>query len=237
MKLFNLDSPLIQFLSKMADLMWVNILTLILCLPIVTAGAALTAMHYVCLKIVRDEECYITKSFFHSFKENFLQSTGLWLIMLFIAGVLGTDLYLMYLQAIQVPAVIRIVIIAITVFAVLIGLMVFPIQAKFTNPIRGTLKNALIVTMLQFPKVLLMLVLYLLPFVLAYFFLQIFPVVVLLGLSLPAFVSAMLYNKIFKKMEDRYYEAHPEANDPGAEDEHIFSDTPLIPEDRTGAEK
>lgn len=47
MKIFDLDSPLMNVLNKMADLMWLNILTLICCIPVITAGAALTSMHYV----------------------------------------------------------------------------------------------------------------------------------------------------------------------------------------------
>ena len=60
MTIFDLDSPLMNVLNKMADLMWLNILTLICCIPVITAGAALTSMHYVALKIVRNEESYIT---------------------------------------------------------------------------------------------------------------------------------------------------------------------------------
>ena len=74
MKIFDLDSPLMNVLNKMADLMWLNILTLICCIPVITAGAALTSMHYVALKIVRNEESYITRSFFKSFKTNFRQA-------------------------------------------------------------------------------------------------------------------------------------------------------------------
>ncbi len=40
MKLFDLESPLMQVLNKVADLMWLNVLTLICCIPIVTAGAS-----------------------------------------------------------------------------------------------------------------------------------------------------------------------------------------------------
>ena len=64
MKLFNLDSPLMQALNKVADLMWLSILTLFFCIPIITVGPALTALHYMALKIARDEECYITKDYF-----------------------------------------------------------------------------------------------------------------------------------------------------------------------------
>ena len=49
MKLFNLDSPVMVFLSKVANLMILNVLTIICCIPIFTAGAAITALYYVCL--------------------------------------------------------------------------------------------------------------------------------------------------------------------------------------------
>ena len=45
--LFNLDSPIMRFLGRMADLLWLNILTLFLCILIIPAGAALTALNYM----------------------------------------------------------------------------------------------------------------------------------------------------------------------------------------------
>ena len=92
MKFLNLDSPLMRALSKMADLMWLNILTILCCIPIVTAGASFTAMHFVLLKIVRDEEGYITKDFFRSFKENFGQATVIWILSVLVGGLIIWDL-------------------------------------------------------------------------------------------------------------------------------------------------
>ena len=60
-----------QILNKVADLMILNILTVFCCIPIITAGASMTAMHYVALKMARNEECYIARDFFKSFKLNF----------------------------------------------------------------------------------------------------------------------------------------------------------------------
>ena len=105
MKIFDLDSPLMNVLNKMADLMWLNILTLICCIPIITAGAAFTSMHYVALKIVRNEESYITRSFFKSFKTNFRQATLIWLMILLIAAVLGGDYYIITKSGIQFSSV------------------------------------------------------------------------------------------------------------------------------------
>ena len=74
MKFLEIDSPFMRVLGRIADLMIINFLTILLCIPVVTAGAAFTAMHYVMLKLVRDEEGYIVKQYFKSFKENFVQS-------------------------------------------------------------------------------------------------------------------------------------------------------------------
>ena len=54
-KLFDLDSPLFSGLNKLADLIYLNILTMICCIPIITIGASMTALNYVALKIVRNE--------------------------------------------------------------------------------------------------------------------------------------------------------------------------------------
>ena len=74
-RFFNMDSPVMNFLGRVADLVWLNILYIICCLPIFTIGAATSALYYVTMKMVADEEGYITKSFFKSFKDNFKQAT------------------------------------------------------------------------------------------------------------------------------------------------------------------
>lgn len=95
MNIFNLDSPVMQALGKVADLMWLNILTMICCIPIITIGPSLTAMHYMALKIVRNEECYITRGFFKSFKENFFQGMIIGVLTLFITLLLVGDFVLL----------------------------------------------------------------------------------------------------------------------------------------------
>ena len=90
-RIFSLDSPLFSFLNKVADLILLNILTMICCLPIITIGASMTALHYVVLKMVRDEESYIVRSYFKSFRQNFKQATIIWLILLLVGAVLMGD--------------------------------------------------------------------------------------------------------------------------------------------------
>ena len=93
-RFFNMDSPLFSFLNRVADLIILNLLTLVCCIPIFTVGAAMTGLNYVCLKMVRNEEGYIVRGFFKSFKQNFKQATIIWLIILLAIIVLAGDFYI-----------------------------------------------------------------------------------------------------------------------------------------------
>ena len=70
-RIFDVEGPLFSGLSRLADLFWLNVLFIVCSIPIFTIGASATALYYVTLKMVKNEECYITKSFFRSFKQNF----------------------------------------------------------------------------------------------------------------------------------------------------------------------
>ena len=83
-------------LSRVADLMILNFLTLVCSIPVITAGAALTALHYSCLKMVRDEDSYLIKAYFKSFRENFRQATIIWVLLLLAVGAIAADIAIMY---------------------------------------------------------------------------------------------------------------------------------------------
>lgn len=224
MKLFDLDSPLITFLNKVADLMWLNILTLICCIPVVTAGAAFTAMHYMALKIIRNEECYITKGFFKSFIANFKQATLIWLLFVVVGGVLIADFYIVYEMELEINRYISIGLMSIAILVVFTFMFAFPMLAKFENTIMGTLKNAFVASMLQFPKTILMIIMNIIPVVLALFVYQVFPLVFLFGMSLPALGAAWLYNGFFKKLEAQMNGEEEPGQISEEDDERIFKD-------------
>lgn len=62
------------------------------CLPVVTAGAATTALYYVTLKMARGQEGQLIPAFFHSFKQNLKQATALWVGYLAVGILLVLDL-------------------------------------------------------------------------------------------------------------------------------------------------
>lgn len=230
MKFLSLDSPFINFMSRVADLMILNIITLVLCIPLVTAGAAFAALHYMSLKIIRNEETYIVRGYFKAFKENFKQATIVWLIILLAVFILITDFIIILQSGMEFYPWLKLVLLTVSVLVVFMAVMVFPVMAKFSNTTFHTMKNALGIAVLQFPKTILMIIAYLIPLVALYYNFEIFPFVLMFGISVPAMVSAGLYNKFFKKLETRILEAQEEAGTVPEEEEDdgvekIFSDT------------
>ena len=94
MEAFNMDNALFRTIGKLVDLIWVNILTLICALPIITAGASFTAMNAVLIKMAADDSYSITRDFFQSFRESFKQVTKVWGCILVILLICLYNFYL-----------------------------------------------------------------------------------------------------------------------------------------------
>ena len=200
-RIFNLDSPVFRSLGRIADLIYLNILTLLCCIPIVTAGASMTALNYVVLKMVRNEEGYLTRSFFKSFKENFRQSTIIWVIILAVFALIAGDFFILKYAVMEFPSWIKTALMAIAII-LLFGLMhVFPVLARFDNTIINTFKNSFLMGILSFPKTVLMMIFWVIPIVIALSVYQILPLVLMLGISGPAYMCALLYSKTFQRFE------------------------------------
>ncbi|MCR5256289.1 MAG: DUF624 domain-containing protein [Acetatifactor sp.] len=243
MKLFDIDSPIIQWLTKIANLMMLNILTLILMIPVVTGGAALTAMQYVILKMVRDEDQYIFRSYFKSFKQNFRQATAIWLIFLLIFIILGGDFFILsHVENFPHSNVLTILIGMVAIIMACGFVFVFPVLAKFDNTVKKTVKNAFAISLLQLPKTALMIAMYLLPIIILYLNVEVFwrliPIFLFFGMAAPAYVGALLYDKFFVSLEEKITENQNaedgEADNAGEDDERIFHDEPMeLPEEET----
>ena len=232
MKFFNIDSPLMRFLSRMTDILWLNILTMVMFIPAVVVGypmfmtqgefslspqgtllyflillvaaipvgPALTALHFVCLKLVRGEEGYITKEYFKSFKTNFRQGAIISTIYLIIVYFFWWDFFLINSFA----GTMRTLVLGGVTLASIMFLFAFtftyPVLARFKNTIRGTIKNAFLMSVLVLPKTVLMILMMLIPPAACLVY-QIIPLALLFFFGAPAYFSAMLYSKTFKRFE------------------------------------
>ncbi len=198
-KLFDMDNPFWRALSVAADLLILNLLALICSLPVITAGAAFTAMTDVIVHMVRKEEGYVAKPFFRAFAANFKKATLLWLLVLLAGGLLYFD----YLAAAAYIPALRLPILALSLLVLAAAMYAFALLSRYENTLFGTLKNAVILAVGYFPRTLLMLVFAVGLWLLSLRFYSVgAPILLLFGLSLPCYIDILLLNSVFDKLEN-----------------------------------
>lgn len=156
-KLFRMDSPLMRFLTKIADLMVLNILFCITSIPLITIGASWTALYSVTLKMVRDEEGSVSRSYFRSFRQNFRQATLLWLGVLVVLALLVLDIRVLNgMAGGTAPGLLRVGVEILALLGIMVLQYLFPSLARFEASLADTLKNACMMALAHLPKTALM---------------------------------------------------------------------------------
>ena len=139
MKFFSVDSPFYRFITKLWDIVQLNFLWLLCCIPVVTAGTSTVAACSVALKMAEDTEGYIVRSFFKAFKENL--RGGIPLGLLTLVAVYAVYLDFQFWGATESVLFLVMGIVAIFVFTM--GLLyAFPLMARYENSFIKTLKNS-----------------------------------------------------------------------------------------------
>ncbi len=156
-KLFRMDSPLMRFLTKIADLMVLNILFCVTSIPLITIGASWTALYSVTLKMVRDEEGSVSRSYFRSFRQNFRQATLLWLGVLVVLALLALDIRVLNgMAGGTAPGLLRVGVEILALLGIMVLQYLFPSLARFEASLADTLKNACMMALAHLPKTALM---------------------------------------------------------------------------------
>ncbi len=211
MKLFSPDSKFMRAMSMLGDLMLLNLAFLLCCLPVVTIGAAVTALDTVCFRLSRGTEGRVLPVFFQSFRQSFRRATPLWLLLLLAGGAAALDLGIFFgfpgpLRLLTVPFAL------LLLFALFTAAYAFPLLSQFENGVWGTLKNAFFLSLGYLPRTLAVTALNLFPFALLYgrpyLFLYAGFLWVFLYFSAAAYLIARLLEKVFapyreEKKEDK----------------------------------
>ena len=201
-KIFDYDNNFFAGISKVSDTIILNFLFVICSIPIVTIGASTTALYCVSMKSTRDEDVYAVKEFFKQFKQNFKESTIIWLILLLVASFIGLDFYMCSLMSNDIlSTAFKFIFTLISIVIGFIVVYVFPLVARVENSIKNTLMNAVLMSIKHLPYTLIMLVLTLMPlgaFVLfGKYWGQIVFLDTCISFGVVAYINSMLLNKIF----------------------------------------
>ena len=203
--MFSPDSKIMQVLARFADLVILNGLYLITCIPVFTIGAANTALYNVCFRMLR-EEGGVVKPYFRAFRENFKQSTPVWLLFLLLLAasygniMIFSDLGGMLGHSLFVLSVI------ILVNCMLVLGYAFPLISQFENTTGNTLKNALLLSIAHLPRSLIMAVINCFPWMLMimnlYAFIQFSFIWFALYFAAAAYFNSRVLMHIFKPLKE-----------------------------------
>lgn len=157
--LFHYDHPLWRWMGTITDLCFLSVLWAVFSLPLVTMGASSTALYDVSFKLVRNEECYLFRSFWKSFKENFKQSTILWIFMILFCLFLGGGLYCSYHAEFEGTAFVFSLYAIISIWYACMLLAIFPLAARLDTGLKDLFLMTFMVTFKNLSWVLFMVVL------------------------------------------------------------------------------
>ncbi|WP_346909961.1 YesL family protein [Faecalicatena orotica] len=199
MKIFAPDGFLARTLNRTGDLIILNLLTIICCLPVVTAGAAITALYSVTLCMVKNEEGHVAAGYMRAFKENFCQATVLWLGAAAVIAILTGDIYLLKGTASAGLEVYRGGLIFLLVLVLMVVSYLFPVLARYENTLKNTVKNAFLFCMVHPVRSLMMILIFSIPAACLCISYRFISVLVLAGISGPVFLASMYYRSVFQK--------------------------------------
>lgn len=196
--LFKLDSPFTRFMTMVANLVCLNVLWLLCCIPIVTAGAATTAMYHVIFQYLTRQDDAVVKPFFRSLRENFAGATVVWVIHLVIIAVVAVE----GLYIIQWGTLPLLVVYGIQVL-LLIGVSsyLYPLLARYDASPKRTVLNSFLMALRHLVSTVSLVVLNAMPAVLLLLLPGYLPIQLLVGFALIAYLNGRVLLSVFKKYE------------------------------------
>jgi len=204
--LFHLDNPFIQFLSRVGDMILANFFFLVCSVPIVTMGAAATALHKITQDIAGDNDTGILKPFFRAFRQNFKQATIAWLMVLvFFAGMACNLLLISAFLTGSTAQVCRWIVYFLCVLVLAVASYLFPLLTRYENSLRTHLANAAILAIVKLPKTILIVFLNALPLLILFVsmqtFFSTFVFWLAIGFGFTSYITSTLLMPVFKELE------------------------------------
>ena len=195
--LFSINSPFAAAVNKLVQMIWAGLLWFVCSIPLVTVGAATTALYEVLLKMEKNQEGYVGASFLRAFVKNLKSATLVWIPLFAAEVVFGVNLFYYAVlggRAFLVQSVVFAVLLLLTV--VLSG-YAFPVMARFENTTAGTLRMAAALAVRNPGWTVLVLSVQLLTVAVCWFFLY-FPILFIMGIT--GYFQAVIFNHIFDKL-------------------------------------
>lgn len=137
---FSYDGKLFEVLNKIGELIIVNIVFLLCCIPVVTIGPALTSFYYAVIKSVRRERGNPVREFMNSMKRTLKKGIFLTLGAFVWFGLLLFGRYAAGIKAAGAVTPLLAVYDVLIILSSAVMIYVFPVFSRFEMKLSGILK-------------------------------------------------------------------------------------------------
>jgi len=149
--LFDIENPVMRYILKIFDCMCLSILWLACCLPILTAGAATTALYATVYRYLRKDEGHLLRTFLGAFRENWKRSTLVWLVILAVGILLGVDMLVFRTMALQGHVLGQLYWLILVLIGIWLTWMVYAFAycARFHGGVKDVLRGSFLLMLLH----------------------------------------------------------------------------------------
>lgn len=202
MNWMNPDNAVHIFLNKIGDIIIANLLFIACSVPLITIGPALTALYHCMLRTVKGNQTGVLKTFFRAFRQNFRQSSILWIGL--CASFLIVSANLRFLSRTNHPAAQIFFLLSCGLLALsgVTALYVFPVVAAFEGTLKMHLKNSLLFAFTHMTATFLAGAFSTVPMVMTYLDRKLLPLYAccwfFFGFGLTAYLNSLLFYRMFR---------------------------------------
>ena len=204
---FDSDSWLMQLISRFSSLAILNLLFLCTCIPIFTIGAAWTALYDVAFRMDTEREGNLFPTYFRAFAANFKQATPIWLLFLLLIAASCVNMAVFSNWGNFLGHALFVLAVVILINALLVLGYTFPLLSQFDNTKRNTLKNAVLLSVGNLPRTLIIAVINCFPWALMlvnfYSFIQLSFLWLVLYFAAAAYFSSRVLKKVFDPLREQ----------------------------------
>lgn len=203
-RIFSMDEKFFSFITKLSDLLLLNVLFIITCLPILTIGVSLTALYQTTLQLADNTDSYILRNYFSNWKQNWKQGILIWIpsFILLILCILNLSVLPHMPQNLYRTTCLCLQFVLLF-FLYGIFLYAFSLPKVYRSSCLNTLRNALFMTFKHLPVTCLCLCISVIPYALIILLPKItgwiLSFFIVIGSSVTAYIHSYILQKVFKK--------------------------------------
>ncbi len=198
---------ILKFFDKFGELVTLNLLFVLGCIPIFTIGTSITAVYYVTNQMVREKYGVVRKDWWKSYKMNLKQTVPIWTVMMILVYLMYIGVQYARITTGAVHTVLVAAIIAVMLLLLFVTPLLFPLIARYNNTTGRMILNSIILSIKNLGTWLKVFIMWVAPIGVYLVNIKIFAYTwvlwIVLLVALLAYATSLVLKPLFDEMEEK----------------------------------